>query len=626
MNFTKQLILIITLNMTGTALAQRQMEYLNRGVIAMRTASDSAYISWRLLGTDKQDITFDIYRTTSNNAPLKLNTQPLKESTQFADGGVDFSKPNTYTVKPVNPQKNEEEGNYTLPANAEKRNFLTIPVKPIPNYNIGDGTAADLDGDGQYEIIIKRENRPMDNSHAGVTGQTKLEAYKLDGTFMWRIDLGKNIREGAHYTQFMAYDLDGDGRAEIACKTSDGTIDGTGKVIGDSTADYRNAQGSICKGPEYLTIFDGKTGAALSSTNYAPGRYPGKQDPTPEELNQIWGDDHYNRSERYLACVAYLDGVHPSLVMCRGYYTRTVLVAWNWKNGKLTRQWTFDSDDKTPGNRAYRGQGAHNLSVADVDGDGKDEIIYGACCIDDNGKGLYSTGLGHGDAMHVSDLDPQHPGLEVWMGHESKSDVAGCEFRDAKTGKLLWGFPSSGDVGRALTANIDPRFPGYECWAFGPGMSGLYSAKGEKISDKSPRTCNFTVYWDGDLQQELLDKNYVAKYNWKKDSLEILMQDRQCKAVNGTKATPVLSADLFGDWREEIVWRTADNTALRIYSTTIPTQHRLVTLMHDPVYRLAIAWQNVAYNQPPTTSYYIGDDMKKAPKPNLFVVKYKGDK
>jgi len=626
MNFTKQAIVLVALNIVGVTLAQRQMEYLNRGVIAMRTAPDSAYISWRLLGTDKQDITFDIYRTTGTNTPVKLNTNPIKESTQFADGGIDFSKSNTYTVKPVSTENKEEEGAYSLSANVEIRNFLTIPVKTIPNYTIGDGTAADLDGDGQYEIIIKRENNPKDNSQPGITGQTKLEAYKLDGTFLWRIDLGKNIREGAHYTQFIAYDLDGDGRAEIACKTSDGTIDGTGKVIGDSTADYRNAQGSICKGPEYLTIFDGKTGAALSSVNYLPRRYPGKQDPTPEELNQIWGDNYYNRSERYLACVAYLDGVHPSLVMCRGYYTRTVLVAWNWKNGKLTHQWTFDSDDKTPGNSAYRGQGAHNLSVADVDGDGKDEIIYGACCIDDNGKGLYSTGLGHGDAMHVSDLDPQHPGLEVWMGHESKSDIAGCEFRDAKTGKLLWGFPSEGDVGRALAANIDPRFPGYECWAFGPGMSGLYSAKGEKISNKSPRTCNFTVYWDGDLQQELLDKNYVAKYNWKKDSLEILMQDRQCKAINGTKATPVLSADLFGDWREEIIWRTFDNTALRIYSTTIPTQHRLVTLMHDPVYRLAIAWQNVAYNQPPTTSYYIGDDMNEAPKPNLFVVKYKNEK
>ncbi|MDD4993303.1 MAG: rhamnogalacturonan lyase [Paludibacter sp.] len=626
MKLTKSTFTLFILCFSTGIFAQRQMEYLNRGVIAMRADSTTAYISWRLLGNDSEKIAFDVYRTTGNKPAEKLNAKPIEESTQFVDKTVDFSQNNTYTIKPVNGSGKEEEGSYSLTANAPVRNYLSIPVKPIPGYNIGDGSVGDLDGDGQYEIIIKREMRPMDNSHPGITGQTKLEAYKLDGTFMWRIDLGKNIREGAHYTQFMVYDLDGDGRAEIACKTADGTIDGTGKVIGDSTADHRNAGGNIYKGPEYLTIFDGKTGAALATTNYIPGRYPGKQDPTPEEMNDIWGDNHYNRSERYLACIAYLDGVHPSLVMCRGYYTRAVLAAWNWRKGKLTNVWTFDSDDKTPGNRAYRGQGAHNLSVADVDSDGKDEIIYGACCIDHNGKGLYSTGLGHGDAVHLSDLDPQHPGLEVWMGHESQSDVAGCEFREAATGKLLWGFPSSGDVGRALTANIDPRHPGYECWAFGPGMSGLYSAKGEKISNKAPRTCNFTVYWDGDLQQELLDKNYVAKYNWNKDSLEIVMQARECKSINGTKADPVVSADLFGDWREEIVWRTIDNTQLRIYSTTIPTEHRLVTFMHDPVYRLAIAWQNVAYNQPPTTSYYIGDDMAEPPKPNLYVVKYSGNR
>lgn len=597
--------------------AQRQMEYLNRGVIAMRTGVDSAYISWRLLGPDADNIAFDIYRTTGNSDAIKLNTRPIVESTQFVDSNVDFTQKITYNIKPINASKNEEEGSYSLDANAPVRNYLSIPVKYLADYNISDGSTGDLDGDGQYEIIVKRELRPRDNSRGGFTGQTKLEAYRLDGTFMWRIDLGKNIREGAHYTQFIVYDLDGDGRAEIACKTSDGTIDGIGKVIGDSTAVHWNAEGHIYKGSEYLTIFSGKTGAALVTTNYIPARYPGKQNPTPEEMKSVWGDDHYNRSERYLACIAYLDGVHPSLVMCRGYYTRTVLAAWNWHKRKLTQLWTFDSDDNTPGNKAYRGQGAHNLSVSDVNGDGKDEIIFGACCINNNGKGIYSTGLGHGDAVHVGDFDPQLPGLEVWMGHESKSDIAGCEFRNAKTGKLIWGYPSSGDVGRALVANIDPRYNGYECWALGPGMSGLYNVKGEKISEKSLQMCNFTVYWDGDLQQELLDKNYVAKYNWKKDSLETIFKVKECMSINGTKAPPVLSADLFGDWREEIVWRTLDNTELRVYSTTIPTEHRLVTFMHDPVYRLGIAWQNVAYNQPPTTSYYIGDDMGKSPKSTI---------
>lgn len=616
--------LLLTIVACGALAEQRQMEYLDRGVHAVRTTTDSAYISWRLLGTDSPETGFDIYRASGTDKPVRLNKKTIRTNTQFADGGIDFSKAVTYIIKTIG-QKNAVEGTYILNANEPVRSFFDIPVQPIAGYFIGDGTAADLDGDGQYELIIKREQRPRDNSHPGLTGQTKLEAYKLDGTFLWRIDLGKNIREGAHYTQFIAYDLDGDGCAEIACKTSDGTIDGTGKVMGDSTLDYRNAQGHIVKGPEYLTIFNGKTGAAMCTVNYVPSRYPGKTDPTPDEMKSLWGDDHYNRSERYLACVAYLDGVHPSLVMCRGYYTRTVLAAWDFKNQQLTQRWIFDSDDpQHPENKLYRGQGAHNLAVADVDADGKDEIVYGACGIDHDGKGMYSTKLGHGDAVHISDLDPDRPGLEVWMGHEPKSDIAGCELRDAATGKLLWGFPSEGDVGRALTANIDPNHRGYECWAFGPGMKGLYDVKGNKIAENAPHTCNFTAYWDGDLQQELLDKNFIAKYIPGADTLKILLRDQNCRWNNGTKSTPVLSADLFGDWREEVVWRTADNNALRVYTTTIPTNHRLVTLMHDPVYRMGIAWQNVGYNQPPTTGYYIGDDMAPAPAPQIRVVKAGG--
>ncbi len=620
MKLRKYFILILITVTSLSAHAQRQMEYVNRGVIAMRASENSAFISWRLLGKDDQNIAFDIFRTTGNRAPVKLNSKPISESTQFTDPKVDFSQSNTYTVKPA-AKKSGESGTFTIQANQPTGNFLTIPVQDLQGYAIGDGSAADLDGDGEYEIIIKREMRPRDNSHAGITGQTKLEAYKLDGTFLWRIDLGKNIREGAHYTPFIVYDLDGNGRAEIAVKTSDGTIDGTGKVLGNSTADHRNQIGKIYKGPEWLTIFDGLTGAELTTVDYVPGRHPENQDATPQEVKTIWGDDTFNRSERYLACVAYLDGVRPSLVMCRGYYTRSVLAAWDFKDNKLKQRWIFDSDDETPGNRSYRGQGAHSITVGDVDNDGKDEIIYGAAAIDDDGKGLYSTRLGHGDALHLSDLDPERPGLEVWMVHESQSDIAGCEFRNAKTGELIWGFPSEGDVGRGLTANIDPRHPGSECWAFGPGMRGLYSAKGKRISEKSPRTCNFRVFWDGDLQDELLDRNYVAKYNWEKDSLETLLIANECRWNNGTKATPVLCADLFGDWREEIIWRTADNSSLRIYTTTIPTEHRLVTLMHDPVYRLSIAWQNVGYNQPPHTGYFIGNDMKPAPKPDIFVVK-----
>lgn len=620
MNLKTHTLILSLIFITFYVHAQRQMEYLNRGVTAMRISENTSFISWRLLINDNQNISFNIYRTTGSNRAVKINSKPITKSTQFTDKFADFSQDITYTINP-SIKNSGESGSYKLTANTAISQYRTIVVKPLQGYSIGDGSAADLDGDGEYEIIIKREMRPRDNSQPGFTGQTKLEAYKLNGAFLWRIDLGKNIREGAHYIPFIVYDLDGDGRAEVAVKTSDGTIDGTGKVLGDSTIDNRNEAGKIYKGNEWLTVFDGLTGAERCTVNYVPERYPGNINATPDEVKTIWGDNNFNRSERYLACVGYLDGIHPSLIMCRGYYTRSVLAAWDFNNNKLTQRWVFDSDDSTPENEKYRGQGAHNLAVGDIDKDGKDEIIYGACAIDDNGKGLYTTGLKHGDAVHLSDLDPHHPGLEVWMVHETPSDVAGCEFREADTGKLLWGFPSSGDVGRGLTANIDPSHPGYECWAFGPGMHGLYSAQGKQISEKAPRTCNFTVYWDGDLQQELLDKNYVVKYDYKKDSLVTLLQDNACRWNNGTKATPVLSADIFGDWREEIIWRTTDNTALRIYSTTIPTEHKLVTLMQDPIYRLGIAWQNVGYNQPPTTGFYIGDDMKNPRKIKISVIK-----
>jgi rhamnogalacturonan endolyase len=612
-------------------IAQRQMEGLDRGLVAVRTGSDSVFLSWRLLGNEQEDLSFNIYRSTGGEKLIKLNKNAITEGTNFLETGVNFTKPNTYFVKPIINGKETEGGKpYTLQANVLIGNYINIPLQTPERYIPGDGSVGDLDGDGEYEIVIHMTGRGRDNGHSGITSEPVFHAYKLDGTLLWKITLGKNIREGAHYTQFMVYDLDGDGRSEVAMKTADGTIDGTGKVIGDSTINNRNERGHIVKGNEFLTIFDGLTGAALATTDYIPGRHPSKKDPTPDEMEKIWGDDHYNRSERYLACIAYLDGKRPSLVMCRGYYTRTVLAAWNWRDGELSHIWTFDSDNGTPGNREYRGQGNHNLSVGDVDGDGRDEIMYGASAIDDNGKGLYSTGLGHADAMHFTDHIPDKPGLEVFNIQERFGD-AGMNMRNAATGEMYWKIPSveadesGGDAGegpgRGLAMNIDPRYLGSECWAFGAGMKGIYNAKGEKISDKTPRSCNFGIWWDGDMQREILDRNYIAKWNWNKDSMEMILIADECRANNGTKSTPVLSADLFGDWREEVIFRTTDNKSLRIYTTTIPTRHKLYTLMHDPVYRLAIAWQNVAYNQPPHTSFYMGDDMAKPPKPNISIEK-----
>jgi len=608
------------------SLAPRQMENLGRGVVAIHYEKEKVFVSWRLLGNEPEDTAFNIYRITEGDAPVRLNTTPLSQQTHFIDEHPTLARRSAYSVRAVT--KGVEQGSqsfFKFEANPPVRPYLTVPLHMIAGYTPNDASVGDLDGDGEYEIILHQTGRAHDNSHAGETDPPILQAYKLDGTLIWSINLGKNIREGAHYTQFLVYDLDGDGKAEIVCKTADGTTDGKGVVIGDAKADYRNQAGYVLSGPEFLTVFNGLTGAAMATVNYDPPRHPTHPlNPTSDELKKEWGDGYGNRFDRFLACVAYLDGVHPSIVMCRGYYTRTVLAAWNWRDGKLSKVWTFDTSQGPDSNRKFAGQGNHNLTVADVDGDGKDEIIYGGMCVDDDGKGLYSTGLGHGDAMHVTDHDPSRPGLEVFRIQE-RFDDAGAHMFDAKTGEILWKKPSTAKgkdgegPGRGLAMDIDPRHPGDEAWVFGAGISGLFDCKGALISEKAPGSCNFGVWWDGDLLREVLDKNRITKWNWQTSTLDPVLTAEGCESNNGTKATPVLSGDILGDWREEVIWRSADNRELRIYSTTIPTTHRLPTLMHNPQYRLSIAWQNVGYNQPPHTSFYLGEGMAKPVNPPITV-------
>ncbi|UPZ38794.1 rhamnogalacturonan lyase [Sphingobacterium sp. PCS056] len=588
--------------------AQRNMEFLNRGMVGLKTTDKSVFLSWRLLGTDDYETAFTLYRQQGDGPKQKLNRTPLIKGTNFLDQTVDLKQEVIYTLALVQAGKEVEVDKITLTKDQQIQQYLNIPLRTPAGYTPGDVSVGDLDGDGSYELIVHQTGIAHDNAHNGITSEPIFQAYQLDGTFLWEINLGKNIREGAHYTQFMVYDLDNDGRAELVCKTADGTRDGLGKIIGNPLADWRDTVrtsinfGRILTGPEFLTVFDGLTGEAVSTVDYLPGR---------EDLRS-WGDTNGNRGDRYLAAVAYLDGENPSVIMTRGYYERTALAAWDFKDKKLVSRWVFDTKGRK---HPYSGQGYHSLSVADVDQDGRDEIVFGSMVIDDQGKGLYSTGLGHGDALHVGDLDPDRPGLEIFGIHELKGGRKGIgvSLLDAKNGELLFKNAIDQDVPRGVAENIDPNHRGAYLWWL--GSKDMYDAKGNMVG-VAPGSTNFLIWWDEDLSRELLNSNYIEKYN-----TGIIFTAEGASSINGTKKTPNLSADILGDWREELILRTNDNQNLRIYTTIIPTDHRIYTLMHDPQYRLSIAWQNVAYNQPPHTGYYLGTGMQTPVKPILKIVK-----
>lgn len=652
----------------------RQMEKLNRGLIAVKTTADTrgqavngVYLSWRLLGDESlENQAFDIYKNGT-----KIHTTGVHDATNWIDtsgtasdkykvvkAGEDASKETEVTpTSNNNCAKSNEVGN----GNSEKNSFtyVDIPIsRPDPVERMGDGkisnyytvdksheggandaSVGDLDGDGNYEIVLKWDpTDSKDSAGADFTGNAYIDAYKIDPNndgYMWRIDLGKNVTSGAHYTQFLVYDFDGDGKSEVAMKTAPGTVDGTGHYVTevgdtdeirntDNTKSYIGTSGRLKgKNPftQYLTIFDGETGAALYTTDYIP--YDAAED-------KYWGDGKakYNRSERYLAAVAYLDGIHPSIVMCRGYYHDSVIRAYTWDGTELTMQWEHKGKKSESSTTLY-GQGNHNLSVGDIDNDGKDEIVYGSAALDDDGKTvLGNTGLGHGDAMHMSDFNNDGT-QEVFSVKEEEFKKYAEDLRVASTGKHFWSsgkLTTSKDNGRGVMDNIDDSYAKKHSNAlaigWSSGIANAHDLNGDDVAAKpagagSGTFDNFLVYWDGDLSRELLDANIIQKYYAATGTTKRFYGPSDGYTLTGgstnnySKRNPSLVADIWGDWREEIIMpvnkgSATDQAYLRIYTSTMPTDYRITTLMHDCQYRLSVAWQNVGYNQPTHASYYIG--------------------
>ncbi|TCO07746.1 rhamnogalacturonan lyase [Natronoflexus pectinivorans] len=607
------IIFVLILGSTSTLCSQMRVENLNRGLVAVRQ-HDGYYLKWRLLGNEPYNTSFDIYR---NNK--KINDRLIVDVTSYVDSIAPLNS--VYNVKAIIDDLETEMSSPAFIINntqGENAGFFDISLRQPADgihggkYFANDASVGDLTGDGEYEIVVSwSPNNARDNSHRGISDNVLLDAYTLNGEFLWRIDLGPNIRAGAHYTQFLVFDLDGNGRSEIMVKTAPGSRDGKGHFLSKGTASdadhsivYRNRSGYILEGPEYITIFDGLTGAELATADYWPLRGNVSD----------WGDSYGNRVDRFNATIAYLDGERPSAVFQRGYYTRMTLAAWDWRDGKLSLRWTFDSDD--PGHEQYAGQGNHSIHVIDANNDGRHDIVTGSAVIGSDGTGMHTTGMGHGDATHVTYMIKDHPYPQIFMPHESGGH--GVSLRHANSGEIIFNHRNPNDVGRGVGAEIDPEIPGFHFW--GTHRLGLFDMNGDVVGDV-PNSMNFIIWWDGDLSRELMNRNRIDKWSISNNSSTRLLTAEGARSINGTKATPVLQADLFGDWREEVVLLREDGQALRVYTTTMPTTHKLYTFMHDPVYRVAISWQNSSYNQPPHPGFYVATDMDfPPPMPNVVIV------
>lgn len=650
------LLLSMIIALQVEAIAQTNIEHLGRGLIVTRAENKGNFVSWRYLATDSLPTTFDLLR---NGDAIKTD---ISTSTSYTD--TYGTSAHTYQiVTKINGEAIDTTDAVTPWTDYYWQIHLDLPTAKGYTYSPNDCSVGDVDGDGEYELFVKWDpSNSKDNSQDGVTGNVYLDCYKVDWTAggagttpekLWRVDLGKNIRAGAHYTQFMVYDFDGDGRAEMMCKTGPGSKDGTDNYVSaagtdskilecNNTKTWRNSGGKIDGGYEFLTVFEGLTGKALHTVFYKPNR--NATTIGTESMGTFNWDDrsgktdkasYGNRGERYLAAVAHLDGEdqNASAIFVRGYYTYAYLWAVTFDGKELKDKWyhsshstsqykVTDAEGNTQsynapaatrgsGSRTMYGNGNHNLSVADVDGDGADEIIWGSAALDHDGTLLYATGYGHGDAIHLADHNPDRPGLEVFEVHEGSP--YGWDLHDAATGKIIHKATSSGDNGRGMAAQLSADHRG-SFFSSAADRQQRSAVTGEVTSTGKTST-NFRIYWDGDLQEELLDGGKIDKWNGNGTSRVYIngknpYDYNASSSCNGSKSTPNLQADILGDWREEIIlWSSNDNATLNLFTTNAATNYRVPTLMHDHTYRMGIAWQNVAYNQPPHIGYYLPDSI-----------------
>ena len=613
MKLTKKILLLFALTMMSvlTAFSQRKTDALNRGLIAIKT-TNGVYCSWRIMGEEYYDVKYNLYRDGT-----KVNSEPLSVSNYSDAAGTSSSK---YTVKAV--VRGTEQA-ASKEATVWTDSYLEITPQHAPSITStlvpNDVCCADVDGDGELEILIKYDNKEEISSlfpKEGHNGEyTIFEVLKMDGSLLWWVNCGPNMGDFQNNEQnIAAYDWDQDGKAEAIMRLSEGSVihmkDGSTYTIGadgkNGTAwtNYRTpkVEGGVewftHYGNEFLVYMNGETGVP-----YQVMEFPLKRLEDGEtNLEKAWGDDYGHRSSKYFFGAPYLDGRKPSIFLARGIYTRHKMIAYdvNPSTHELTVRWRWNCNVSSS---PWYGQGYHNYAVADVDWDGRDEICFGSMVIDDNGKGLSTTGLGHGDAQHHGDFNPYIHGHEIYACNEDRPDN---NYRDATTSKIYYRQTSSKDDGRAMMGNFSNEYPG--CLGRSGHDTAISSVTNAHIPVDIPFDVNFRIYWDGDLLEETFNgtgtKNSAGRIY--KPGVGNITTLTGSLTNNDTKATPCYQGDLFGDWREEVMMRTADNK-IRIYTTTIPTEWRNYTLWHDLQYRNAMVWQMNGYNQPPHTSYFLGE-------------------